>query len=218
MKLHTHSFCEQNTIKNIEQLSDEVIAQSIIRRDVDITRMYLYEKCYPLFKSIYDNYYTDCGSCVEFINEIYLLILIPNKTTGKCQMENFRGESTLFSWLKSTCLYYCYGKYERKKRMPFVESLPHLNEKCDDITDRFIDLGGSYELNLSNMNRIDVEAILNLMPNKRYSTLIRLRYLEQKTNEETAEALGMSMDNYYNKHKLAKAQYEHIYRKEEHNV
>lgn len=53
------------------------------------------------------------------------------------------------------------------------------------------------------MNRIDVEAILNLMPDKRYSTLIRLRYLEQKTNEETAGALGMSMDNYYHKHKLA---------------
>ncbi len=217
MKLHTNSFCEQNTIKNIEQLSDEVIAQSIIRRDVDITRVYLYEKCYPLFKSIYDNYYTDCDSCMEFINEIYLLILTPSKLTGKCQMENFRGESTLFSWLKSTCLYYCYGKYERKKRMPFVEPFPHLDEKCDGVTDRFIDFGGSYELNLSNMDRIDVETILDLMPNKRYSTLIRLRYLEQKTNEETAETLGMSMDNYYNKHKLAKAQYERIYRKEGHN-
>lgn len=216
MKLHTNSFCEQNTIKNIEQLSDEIIAQSIIRRDVDITRVYLYEKCYPLFKSIYDNYYTDCDSCVEFINEIYLLILAPSKTTGKCQIENFRGESTLYSWLKSTCLYYCYGKYERKKHMP-LEQLSNLKEKCGNMTDRFIDIEGSYELNLSNMNRIDVETILNLMPNKRYSALIRLRYLEQKTNEETAEALGMSMDNYYNKHKLAKAQYEYIYRKEGHN-
>lgn len=216
MKLQANSFCEQNTIKNIEQLSDEVIIQSIIRRDIDITRMYLYEKCYPLFKSIYDNYYTDCESCLEFINEIYLLILIPNKTTGKCQMENFRGESTLFSWLKSTCLYYCYGKYEKKKHMP-LEQLSNLKEKCVDITDRFIDIEGSYELNLSSMNRIDVETILNLMPNKRYSALIRLRYLEQKTNIETAEALGMNMDNYYNKHKLAKVQYEYIYRKEGYN-
>lgn len=40
MKLHANSFCEQNTIKNIEQLPDEVIAQSIIGRDVDITRVY----------------------------------------------------------------------------------------------------------------------------------------------------------------------------------
>lgn len=216
MKSHVNSFCGQNTMRNIEQLSDEIIAQSIIRRDVDITRVYLYEKCYPLFKSIYDNYYTDCDSCVEFINEIYLLILAPSKTTGKCQIENFRGESTLYSWLKSTCLYYCYGKYERKKHMP-LEQLSNLKEKCGNITDRFIDIEGSYELNLSSMNHIDVETILNLMPNKRYSTLIRLRYLEQKTNEETAEALGMSMDNYYNKHKLAKAQYECICRKEGHD-
>ena len=35
-----------------------------------------------------------------------------------------------------------------------------------------------------------------------------------KTNEETAKELGMSMENYYNKHKLAKEQYERIYRKE----
>ena len=66
-----------------------------------------------------------------------------------------------------------------------------------------------------NFNREDVLAILKLMPNKRYSELIRLRYLEEYTNEETAEALGMTMENYYNKHKLAKAQYIRIYRKEE---
>ncbi|MDM8146805.1 sigma factor-like helix-turn-helix DNA-binding protein [Bacteroides eggerthii] len=52
------------------------------------------------------------------------------------------------------------------------------------------------------------------MPNIRYRNLIRMRYLEQKSNEETAEALGMSMDNYYNKHKLAKEQYIRIWRKE----
>ena len=44
-----------------------------------------------------------------------------------------------------------------------------------------------------------------------------MRYLEQKTNEETAEALGMTMDNYYNKHKLAKEQYERVWRKEAHH-
>ena len=34
------------------------------------------------------------------------------------------------------------------------------------------------------------------------------------SNEETAETLGMSMDNYYNKHKLAKEQFAKILRKE----
>ena len=35
------------------------------------------------------------------------------------------------------------------------------------------------------------------------------------SNEETAEALGMTMANYYNKHKLAKEQYAKACRKEE---
>lgn len=217
IELPANSFYEQNTIKKMEQLPDKIIAHAILKRNVDITRMYLYEKCYPLFKSIYDNYCTDCESCVEFIDEIYLLILLPNKITGKCQLENFRGESTLFSWLKSTCLYYCYGKYERKKRMLLVDPLLYMKGKHDNVIDGFIEIGGAYEINFSNMNHIDVETILNLMPNKRYSTLIRLRYLHQKTNEETAEALGMNMENYYNKHKLAKMQYKYVYRKEGHN-
>ena len=42
----------------------------------------------------------------------------------------------------------------------------------------------------------------------------RIRYLEEKSNEETAEILGMSMENYYNKHKLAKAEYIRVWRKE----
>ena len=53
-----------------------------------------------------------------------------------------------------------------------------------------------------------------MMPNSRYRELIRYRYVEEKTNEETAELLGMSMDNYYNKHRLAKEQLKRILRKE----
>ena len=68
---------------------------------------------------------------------------------------------------------------------------------------------------LQKMNREDVDTILNLMPNKRYGKLIRLRYLDMKSNEETAEALGMNMDNYYNVHKRAKSQYERVCRKED---
>ena len=53
------------------------------------------------------------------------------------------------------------------------------------------------------------------MPNRRYSQLIRLRHVELRTDKETAEALGMSMDNYYNKHRLAKEMFEKTLRKEE---
>lgn len=195
---------------------DLQIAQALIHRDETVTRKYFYRQCYPLFKSIYDNYYTDCISCKEFIDEIYIVVLAPSKTTGKCQMENFRGESTLTSWLKTACLYYCYKKYEAKGRMPIYEPLTIKNYKeKDDKNDRGEEVFGSIEIDFNNLNRDDALVILKRMPNKRYSEIIRLRYLELFTNEETAKALGMTMENYYNKHKLAKAQYIRFHRKEE---
>lgn len=200
---------------------DLQIAEALIKRDNMVTRKYFYQQCYPLFKSIYDNYYTDCINYKEFIDEIYIVVLAPSKTTGKCQMENFRGESTLASWIKTACLYYCYKKYELKQRMPIYEPLPHSTEKDDNdeaISDRKNDESLSNPIDFSGMNRADVEALLNMMPNIRYRNIIRLLYLEQKTHKEVAEALGMTMDNYYNKRILAEKQYKQACRKEEANV
>lgn len=202
-----------NTIRLYKE--DLAFAKALIQHDERVTRMFFYKQCYPLFKSIYDNYYTDCATVKEFIDEIYIVVLAPSKITGKCQMENFKGESSLMSWVKSACLYYCYNKFKRKKRIPLIESLPNPNEEKNDDPDRFIDLGGSSELDFGKMNREDVETILNLMPNSRYSQLIRMRYLDMKSNEETAKSLGVNMENYYNIHKRAKLQYERVCRKEE---
>ena len=74
------------------------VARALIRRDEAVTRDYFYRQCYPLFKSIFDRYYTDCETCKEFIDEIYLLVLAPREGYGKCKLEGFRGESTLASF------------------------------------------------------------------------------------------------------------------------
>ena len=199
---------------------DLQIAKALINRDEKVTRDYYYKECYPLFKSIYDNYYTDCKCCKEFMDEIYIIVIAPSKISGKCQMEKFRGESTLRSWLKTVCLYYCYNKFKLKP--PISEPLPHNSEKKDDdnepISDRKKDESLSNSIDFTGMNRADVEALLNMMPNTRYRNIIRLLYLEQKTHKEVAEALGMSMDNYYNKRILAEKQYKQVCRKEEANV
>lgn len=195
---------------------DILIAKALIARDNIVTKKYLYIQCYPLFKSIFERYYTDCATCKDFIDEMYLVVLSPSKTTGKCQMENFKGESTLAKWLKTACLFYCYAKFEKK--LPTVDIVRFNGEDADsDANDRFIDKRNSINIDFGSINRTDVERILCLMPNIRYRNLIRMRYLEQKSNEETAEALGMSIDNYYNKHKLAKEQYIRVWRKEAQN-
>lgn len=194
---------------------DLQVAKALIARDEEVTRQFLYRQCYPLFKSVYDHYYTGCGCCKEFIDEIYILVLSPRVEDGKCRLENFRGESTLTSWLKTVCLFYCYEKYEKREHMPMYETLLDPDEQEGDRHDQRY---GFVEMDFSRLNRQDVHIVLELMPNRRYSTLIRLRYLEELSNEETAEAMGMSMDNYYNKHKLAKKQYEQIWRKEVHRA
>lgn len=199
---------------NVKKIFEEdlQIAKALINRDEIITRSYFYRHCYLLFKSVFDHYYTDCNNCKEFMDEIYIVVLAPNKKTGKCQMENYRGESSLTSWLKTVCLFYCYKRFEIKGKMP--EQFIHNNEKNNEDSDRIDSIYGSIEIDFSNLNYHDAMTIIGQMPNKRYGELIRLRYLELKTNEETAEALGMTMGNYYNKHKLAKEQYERILRKE----
>ncbi len=189
----------------INSMTDKEIATAILHRDPIITREFLYKKCFPLFNSIYKKYYTDCGSCLEFINEIYLYIVTPNKTTGKSKLADFGFRCTLTLWLKIVAENYC--------RQLFAKITDIFEEKID-ASDRFERLGPSLEIDFQEINMQDVQNILTLMPNQRYRALIEYRYVDERSNEETAELLHMTMANYYNKHKLAKAQFIAALRKE----
>ncbi len=198
-------------------IEDLEIAHAILHRDEVITKQYLYQRCYPLFKRYYDGYYTDCESCIEFINDIYVLIMTPSRKTGRCRLMSYRGESTLTQWLKVVCKFYCYSRFEVKCKKLDTETLSSFNLEISKMGDRKLHQEPSIDGDFSIFHHDDVEVVLRLMPNKRYSQLIRLRYVEQKTDKETAEALGMNMDNYYNKHKRAKEMFEKTLRKEEYN-
>ena len=187
-------------------MTDQQIVKALIGRDKDVTRAFFYINCYPLFNSIFEHYYTDCDNCIEFINEMYIYMMSPQRTTGRSKLESFRFESTLYTWIKAVCLYYCYARFEEKNRLVI--------DKNDELSDRTTAESESIEVDFSVIDREDIMKIFALMPNARYRELIRLRYLEGYSNEETAQQLGMTMDNYYNKHKLAKEQYVKVYRKE----
>lgn len=193
------------------EFSDKTIVEGLLNRNESITKEFLYRKCYPLFKSVYDNYHTDCSSCLEFINEIYIYLMIPDKITGQCKLEGFQFRSTLFTWLKTIAVFYCYKRYKRVENSEIIRI--HDNSETGGV--RIDHLSDSIENETSLFSIQDVEKILQLMPNRRYSMLIRLKYLEEKSNEETAKILGMNMNTFYNKHKLAKDQYIKVLRKEE---
>lgn len=185
--------------------TDQEIAQAILRRDTFITKEYLYRKCYPLFKAIYDKYYTDCENPIELINEIYVYILMPNRETHRSKLQDFGFRCTLTMWLKIVTENYCHQLFA--KRIPSKEN--------NDVADDRNDMGdGSFIANTRKLDMDDVRKILSMMPNQRYRKLIEYRYVDEKSNEETALLLEMSMANYYNCHKRAKAQYCEVLRKE----
>lgn len=196
---------------NISTWDDHMLVEALLLRNEYVTQQYLYIKCYPLFKSVYDNYYTDCQSCMEFINEIYIHLLLPNQY-GECKLQTFRFGSTLTTWLKVVAVYYCYEHFRKKKKITVVEQK---NEEKDGASDRFDLYSASVYHEADSMEQSDVETILSMMPNKRYAMIIRLRYIDCLSNEEAAAEMGMSLDNFYNKHMRAKKQFIHILKKEE---
>lgn len=196
---------KQEDRQYIESLTDQEIVSAILHRDAVITRLYLYKKCYPLFKARYDKYYTDCDTCVEFINQIYLLIMTPRRSTGVSPLQTFGFRCTLTMWLKIIAENYC--KQLFRKKVDFSDGVSIESDRLNSQDD-------SLELDFRSLYAGDVKRILDMMPNLRYRNIIELRYVKEKTNEETADILGMKMDNYYNKHKLAKAQFCNILRKE----
>ena len=190
---------------NIKSLTDQELVKALLNRDPDISREFLYRKCYPLFKSIFDKYYTDCDSCIELINEIYIYILFPNKHTGLSKLQTFGFRCSLTLWLKIVAENYCRQLYA--KRLPLDLNSP----LSGDI---ILPDDQSIYANTHRFDSDDVRKILAMMPNQRYRNLIEYHYIQGKSHEETAMLLGLTMAIYYNKHKLAKAQYCEALRKE----
>lgn len=208
---------------------DLVVAQALINKDKKVTNEFFYKGCYPIFQSLYKRFDTDCQSPIELMNQVYLLILYPSKNTGKCQLENYKGESTLRSWIKTVAMFYCYkvfnGKTERVKL--FEDKSGEVGDRFNDenYTNRIVNVEhvdncnvSKVEIDTTNMIREDILRLISLMPNKRYAEVIRLFNIEEYTHNEVAHALGMTLTNLYNVKHRAVEQFELVCRKEEQNV
>lgn len=188
----------------IENYTDQEIVKAILDRDTIVTKEFLYRKCYPLFKAVYDKYYTDCESCFELINEIYVYIMIPQKKTNISKLAAFGFRCTLTMWLKIVVENYCHQLYARRME---------IDRDSDVGSDRNMPDDESLTENTRSIYMEDVHKILDMMPNQRYRKLIEYRDVDEKSNEETAMLLAVTMANYYNMHKRAKVQYCEVLRK-----
>lgn len=200
---------------------DLTIAQALLNKDKIVTTEFYFKGCFPIFQSLCNRFYTDCESPKELMDEVYMIMLYPSKKTGKCQLENFRGESTLRSWIKTLCLYYCYKKFKEKPPVVSLSSSSlgtnigsgdRNNEKIASLQE------GISEIDTTNMIKDDILQLISLMPNKRYAEVIRLYKIQGCSNTEVANALGVNMSNLYNLHLRAENQFQTVLREEESHV
>ena len=192
---------------NTETLTDRQIVEAILSRDAHITCSYLYVRCYPLFKAYYRkyNYCVESVDCKDFINEFYIYLMTPHAETKTPKLATYSYRCNLMYWLKIVLANYCKAATDKFEKRLKCDSF-------DEMGDRLIT--EPISLSIDTLDRDDVEVILCRMSNARYRNIVRFLYIEGFTNEETAQLLGMSMDNFYNKKRLAHEQFVGELRKE----
>jgi len=149
---------------------DKKIVSSLLHFEQLPTAEFFYGKSYPVFKALYDRYYTDCAEVIDFIHEIYIDILKQREIGRRCKLETFNFKCSLKNWVGVVAIRYCYQQFKRQIQM---EELPEGDRNVVSKPSILTDMG--------TLNREDVEAIINMMPIERYRQLIRFATLRSWT-------------------------------------
>ena len=177
-------FCEQYD-KNpaLNNMMDQEIITSLIAHDPKVTAQFFFKDCRPLFISIirrvFGNQIVDYD---EIISELYVLLM----ENDARKLRTFKHESTLFQWLKTIAVRHC---LELKRRGKVID-----NESQEPL----VNSGNNLSYVESSQAKMDVESLLRQMNNHRYALVIHLLMIEEKSPEEVAKQLSITVANLYN--------------------
>ncbi len=160
-------------------MTDFEIIEALVARDNALTQEYLFEQCRPLFLSVIRRVFDYEVDYDEFVNELYIYLM----ENDAARLKQFEGRSSLYQWLKVTAT-----RFFIKKRDQLIEDQTNdtLYEE-EDIKD-----------NPMSASVLDVQRLLDAMPNKRYVHVIRKLIIEEYTPEELSAEMHITTDNLYN--------------------
>ena len=163
-------------------MTDQEIVQALIERDSRVTAQFFFKDSRPLLLSIinrvFDKQKVDYD---EIISELYIYLM----ANDAHRLRQFRFESTLYQWIKTTAIRFCL-KLKNDEVVIDDESQEPLDNNRD--TD-------CIELSQAKM---DVDNLLSHMRNQRYAKVIRMLMIEDMTPDEVAKELFVTVDNLYN--------------------
>ncbi len=164
-------------------MSDIEIIASLIAHDPKVTAQFFFKDCRPLFISIirrvFGNQIVDYD---EIISELYVLLM----ENDVRKLRTFKNESSLFQWLKTIAVRHC---LELKRRGKVID-----NESQEPL----VNSGKNLSYVESSQAKMDVESLLRQMNNQRYALVIHLLMIEEKSPEEVAKQLSITVANLYN--------------------
>lgn len=160
-------------------MHDQQIIEALIARNNAITQEFFFERCKPLFYAIIRKVFSYEVDYDEFVNELYLYLM----ENDAARLRQFEGRSSLYQWIKVTAT-----RFFIKKRDLLIEDI----SKETPIEEE------PMAENPSSASVLDVQRLLEAMPNRRYAMVIRKLMIEECAPEELAAEMHITTDNLYN--------------------
>lgn len=171
------------SIEISNNMTDREIVSFLIAREPKVTAQFFFKDCRPLLLSVIRRVFgTQIVDYDEVISEIYILLM---ENDAK-KLRSFKFESTLYQWLKTIAIRHCLLLKNKAKVIDNESQEPLINS------------GREFSSTESSQARIDMETLLRQMKNQRYALVIRLLMIDDRTPEEVARQLCVTVDNLYN--------------------
>lgn len=164
-------------------MTDQEIIGGLIERDALVTAQFFFRDCRPLMTSVihrvFDKQKVDYD---EIISELYIYLMADDAR----RLRQFKFESSLYQWLKTTAIRFCL-KLKADGKVIDDESQEPLEDR-----NRYIVCTDSSQA------KMDVDNLLRQMRNQRYAKVIRMLMIDDMTPDEVAKELSVTVDNLYN--------------------
>ena len=170
-------------------MTEHEIIQGLIARDNQVTKIFFFVKCRPLFYSVMRTVFDYEVDYDEMVNEFYIYLMEDDAV----KLRSFGYRCSIYMWLKVLTIRFFLKKRARmidnsSKETPYEEQGPAV-ESLSDSTAEY-----------------DMEHLFELMPTKRYVHVIRRLILEDCEPEVLAKEMNITTANLYNIKRRAIAQ------------
>ncbi len=164
-------------------MTDQEIVKALIVRDSRMTAQFFFKDCRPLMLSVirrvFDKQIVDYD---EIISELYIYLM----ENDAHRLRQFKFESTLYQWLKTTVIRFCL-KLKTDGKV--------IDDESQEPLDNSNWYTGGTEFSQAKM---DIDALLRQMRNQRYAKVIRMLMIDDMKPDEVAKELSVTVDNLYN--------------------